>query len=557
MDIEELQIRMAMKTDEVKSGFERISHFFSGFKDELEEMGVHAESTGKTWKKVLHGIADASPLAAAALRAYFDPFVATLQLALAGFKSIHSGLKEFEKELDAAAERMAQPFAKVRDAILKAREAIAGKAVAVEERREQLERGKPGEAEKAALEERIEAARKAAAGDEAAFLREKQRLELEAKADADRRFAAAKEKEDALAREDLDIKRETRKDTRKEELQTLIKDQERLTKEIAKQDEVVADMEKREKQAGFQIRVGFEGATTTAEERDKAAALRADMERAETRRKQLEEASVAEVTNEKRRANAIKDAHEETDAAHQASQKLENDARTTGVALDRAEAEGRKKDLADRIALAKTEAGTHELLFAQRREALIHEARLEAEKNGHKEEAVELTKKEAEATNELRTATERQAREQAKFDRDMKLAQERRQQEINQPFMPTLKEIAGAAAWDPFMLIQAQAQRARDAMLTAGGMGFAAQHAKEAQELELTEADAKRAFMLEGPQSSRYKEDLKRIDTLKKGLQDAGLMKADNKLESIDNHIADLLDKASKEGLVVQPVNGA
>ena len=86
--------------------------------------------------------------------------------------------------------------------------------------------------------------------------------------------------------------------------------------------------------------------------------------------------------------------------------------------------------------------------------------------------------------------------------------------------------------------------------------GFAAQHAGEAQELLRTQEDAKRAFALEGPTSTRFKEDQERIASLKKGLQDAGLLKNDNKLESLDNHMASLVALAEKEGLKIQPVNG-
>ena len=88
------------------------------------------------------------------------------------------------------------------------------------------------------------------------------------------------------------------------------------------------------------------------------------------------------------------------------------------------------------------------------------------------------------------------------------------------------------------------------------GMAYGQKHAGEAQELIKLKDDAKRALMIEGPESTRFKEDLKKIDSLKKGLAAAGLQTTDDKLESIDKHLADLKDKASKEGLVFQPVNG-
>ena len=88
------------------------------------------------------------------------------------------------------------------------------------------------------------------------------------------------------------------------------------------------------------------------------------------------------------------------------------------------------------------------------------------------------------------------------------------------------------------------------------GMAYGQQHAGEAQDLERLKDEAKRALFVDGPDSARFKEDLKKMDSLKKGLAAAGLQTTDDKLESIDKHLADLKDKASKEGLVVQPVNG-
>ena len=87
-------------------------------------------------------------------------------------------------------------------------------------------------------------------------------------------------------------------------------------------------------------------------------------------------------------------------------------------------------------------------------------------------------------------------------------------------------------------------------------MTYAAGHAKEAQELEMLEADKKRAIMVEGPNSARVREDTARIQSLRTTLEKAGLMKQETKLESIDNHIAALRERATGEGLVVQPVNG-
>ena len=55
--------------------------------------------------------------------------------------------------------------------------------------------------------------------------------------------------------------------------------------------------------------------------------------------------------------------------------------------------------------------------------------------------------------------------------------------------------------------------------------------------------------------SKDYLKDKENVASLKSKLQSSGLYKNENKLESINDHMATLVAKASTEGLRIQPVN--
>lgn len=148
----------------------------------------------------------------------------------------------------------------------------------------------------------------------------------------------------------------------------------------------------------------------------------------------------------------------------------------------------------------------------------------------------------------------RQDEERVKLLREIHLAQEEERDAKLDPYRPTLQAIANSAAWNPGDVMSDQFQRQMDR--SAMGTGFEAQHAEQAQRLLMAEDDAKRAFAIEGPESVRFKNDQTQITSLKKALQDAGLMKSESKLDSLDNHMASLLEMAQKEGLKMQPVMG-
>ncbi len=145
--------------------------------------------------------------------------------------------------------------------------------------------------------------------------------------------------------------------------------------------------------------------------------------------------------------------------------------------------------------------------------------------------------------------------EQRALDREMTESRKQRQDAQLAGYLPTLEHIAGSSSWsnDPGF----QMQRRWDERAMAMGFTAESKHAGEAQELIKTKEDLARAIIVDGPNSARAKNDLKKIDSLTKGLEKAGYKTSENRLESIDKHIADLLDKASKDGLIVQPLNGA
>lgn len=148
----------------------------------------------------------------------------------------------------------------------------------------------------------------------------------------------------------------------------------------------------------------------------------------------------------------------------------------------------------------------------------------------------------------------RQDEERAKLQRNVDETRERQKAALTDPYMPTLQQIANSAAWNRGDLAADRMQRQIDQM--SMGTGFMAQHADQAQELLRLQDDARRAFAVEGPESARFKDDTKQIESLQRALRAAGLMKDDSKMDALNHHMADLLALAQKDGIKIQPING-
>jgi DNA repair exonuclease SbcCD ATPase subunit len=163
----------------------------------------------------------------------------------------------------------------------------------------------------------------------------------------------------------------------------------------------------------------------------------------------------------------------------------------------------------------------------------------------------------------LATETLNKQKAQEKLDRDLAYTQQKRDEHTNAPYLTTVDELAKMPGWGgQFGGMRGlksgfkNFQRAAEDQIFAMGGGYANQFADQAREALEAEGDAKRAFMMYGPNSSQYKQARERAQSLQKGLGESGLVKSDVSLAKIDKNIADLLEAARKEGLIVKPNMG-
>src|SRR2546426_1857427 len=147
MDVEELQIRMSMNTSEVNTGFGRVTAGLGGMKHELEGAGIHAESVGKSFKKVLHEISDMSPLTGMAIRGALNPMVAILLTTVYVGKQLIDTLKEENKWAEEFGKTLARSYLIAQNAAQKAADAIVKLRETQREWMERIREGKPGEKE--------------------------------------------------------------------------------------------------------------------------------------------------------------------------------------------------------------------------------------------------------------------------------------------------------------------------------------------------------------------------------------------------------------------------
>ncbi len=184
---------------------------------------------------------------------------------------------------------------------------------------------------------------------------------------------------------------------------------------------------------------------------------------------------------------------------------------------------------------------TEELKRAQQ----DHDQAVTASKNLQESIGGDETKAE-EAAFKDREKEEKEAARDAKKKAAMQLRvdklEEQRAKDVAEenlsPFRSSLQEIANSRKW------------------IMPGWSIQTQQSKDAAELIKKEKDAKDALLFEGKDSSRFKDDLKRISELKEALKDAGQIAPDKKLESIDDRLADLVEAATVDGMKVDPVMG-
>ncbi len=262
--------------------------------------------------------------------------------------------------------------------------------------------------------------------------------------------------------------------------------------------------------------------------------------------------AIAEMETRLRKGKAAKKKDFSDPEAESAAAETAEKERKKDEADERKDREQTRKDT---LEILKAEAGDNQLLYAQQKLLVDDLAAAEAAAADDKEHALRLEHELRLDVLAVQKAQTNHAEKQAKFDSDLANAKQSKSDARIEKYMPkNLEEIANSQLWDPEMVAKSKQQKQLDELELKSTGGYKAKFAKQAQELVLAEQDAQRAFDLGGGKSERFLKDQENIQSLKKGLSEAGLIKRDA-MENMDKNIADLLKRAEKEGLVVQSVN--
>ncbi len=562
MDTEEVVIKLNLDGHGVAKGAQTMQEAIGHAGDHVQEHFIHAENQGRAFKKLLHEISDVSPLIGAGFRLLSDPLSGLMYTMTNGLKAVHKAFEEFEKSMEKMAEAEAKRETARQEAKTKTLDILAKQKEAHEEFEKKLETaGKSGEA-KSQHQEKLDAAREAAGGETAEYFAAKKTLDLEEKARIESELAAAKGRDQSVERAQSDSARIEAGEKLKARLKEIVKLEEEAQKKAILKEEgqgkgtrflkglvgniltpggvAIAEQQAAEKQA--------EEAAEAAKKYNDIKERRIDIEKTLREQDALDR---QRSTEQKEAQGALLKGPEEI---ARLNKEIAADERKMNEKKREEESLKRKEDLAERVAEIQAEAGDNKVLALQETISAKETALEEARAADDKKQALELERELRKDNLALRKAEKEQAREQARFDRDFPIAQRKRREAERSPFMPTLKELSESMPWQRDLMDEAQ--RRQDAMTMRSGMAYGQKFAGDAQSLERLKDDAKRALFVEGPESSRFKEDIKKMDTLKKGLAAAGLQTSEDRLESMDKNIAEMLDKATREGLVVQPVNG-
>ncbi len=558
MDTEEVIVKMGFDTHGVSIGAQKMSDIMGQSSGHVAEHFVHAESQGKAFKKLLHEIADVSPLMGNAFRLAMDPIAGLMMVISSGIKMVINGFEESSKRAEELGEKIAKHQIAIAEARDKGTDAFRKQNQTEAEAEQKRVDAFKSAQERAAYDAKVHQAKMESGGDEEEFLKRKLAID---KAEEARIKKEGSEKQE----ERLDLFAPT-----EGQLQGLEKQKVYLKELNAEYEKALKESEALKAGAhatplsdiahiaarGLTAPGGFAGALAEGD-LERQAKLQEAAEKAEKlKQDRLKVAEYIRQFDEKEDARKARvkelDASQnrEPGRALEITKKLSDDEEKIVEARRKKQSDAVK----DAIEEAKAVNSHNQVKFLTEKIAIEENAKREAEAAGDRKAAMELETQLRKDNLALASAQKDQALEQAKLDRDIAHTQKRRRETESAPFMPTLQELANSAPWQRDILFDTQKQIDKRTMQM--GMAFGQKHAGEAQELERLKDEAKRALFVEGPDSTRFKEDLKKIDSLKKGLATAGLQTSDDRLESIDKHMADLVDKASKEGLIVQPVNG-
>jgi hypothetical protein len=573
MNIEEIMLKLGIRTDSFSQGAARA-------KAEVTNLGEHVNKSlsaksGEGLKNLFQELTSMSPMLGNAMQLAFNPIVAGFAVAAGVFTTARERLREWNAELDKQGELAEKPVGKMRDALFAARGRANESGQQFDWWKKDLLEGKPGEVEQEAIRQRIEAARVASGGDAIKFSQAKLAIMAEEKAKAEQQKAAALGRSEELQKNQEDVNVLATAENRKAKIQDRLKEEERLAQAIKDQELKVKKLSSSaasrvsgELYEGNQVdaMVAAAGAlpgvggmiqgAQLAREKAKLDEMFFTRQKTIEERKKLEEADLSGSSIARENAHNLKETQAEADRAKSRSLELDRAIAEEKKAIFAEERKRREEDTKNQIEQAEKKAGADKVAFLNEKMAIQDRALAKAKGVGDLEETRKLENQMRVDRESLSTETLNKQKAQEKLDRDIQFAQSRRAAHVNEPFLSTFKELSGMAAWDPMREREAEQQRMEDMREIGSGSAYASKFAEQARELELTEDEARRALLVDGPESRRYKDLVKKSESLKKGIEGSGLVKGDLALEKIDKNIADLLESARKEGLVVQPVNG-
>lgn len=544
MDTEEILIKLGFKTDELSQGAQRIKNEMQQAGEHSELAFVHAESRGRAFKKVLHEISDVSPLMGIGLRLALDPIVGIMIAITQAFKDFEAQNEKITKAVEADAKRRTGKKMEEIEAAEKANAVARKGAEAQEEFERKLGAKSPAERVKESMDEGTRQAKTASESD-GEFARNKVAIDQagERVAGIEEEFALEQERATAASVND-----------RQRAL-----DLERLKNGL----KALKEAEKEAVEQGFGVGMEKESMvnflTLGVVNNEQANALKksigTDRENllADLRQKLEEELAGKETALERDKAQLAEQKQNVTEL-HQLKQQFHRQTAEDQQKAVEEERKARHEAMEQSIKEAKELHQHNEVAFLKEKISVEQKAKAEAEANKDSAEARKLEKELRLDAIRLRNAEQEQARHQAHFDRDLALERRKRVEAERQPYMPALQELANSMPWTRDVVDEAR--RRGDALTMRMGTAYGQKFARDAQDLERLKDDARRALFVEGPESTRFKEDVMRIESLKKGLATSGLQSGDDKLDAISRGIDNLVERAAKDGLVVQPVNG-
>src|SRR5947207_1906195 len=539
MDTEEIQIKLGLKADQLNQELRNVQTEMGKTGEHARHSFIHAESQGRAFHKVLHEISATSPLMGIALRAALDPMVAAMFAVIKAFKDYEEEQEKAVKASESRARKETEGYMKTFEASAKAREEVRKGREEQEAFEKNIGREKPAEVEKERHGEEIEKARRESATD-VEFLGKKKMLDL------NEEYVDARKEEIALGEE--------------QRAAAKVNDEERIRsiEELKNKINALKELQKEGATAGFgggQEKNELFGLISKEEHNALTQAIGTDRANLYAKMREQTESELRDKeTAMGKDKEALAEAKGNVTDFHKAKKDMQKAEKDDEAKLLDAQRKEKSESVKQEIEESKAAHEHNQVAFLSEKIAIEQNAKAEAEPANDKKSALQLQKDLRKDNLALASAQKDQALAQAKLDRDIADSRRHRKEDITKEFMPTLDELAKSMPWQRDMMVESQ--RREDAMTMRMGMAFGQQHAAEAQDEIRLKDEMKRALFIEGPESTRFKEDAKKLESLKRGLAAAGLQTSDDRLESIDKHMADLIGMASKEGLVVQPVNG-